>query len=94
MLSWIVMSMGEKLGDKNKLGPPVVDKKEIQLKDNCEEQMKKDLFRADDDGLLLKKDKVEAPLADQDSDCWSELWQNVSEGYSRIMKSKPKGGSL
>ncbi len=59
------------------------------------------LARADDDGFAtakqsssetnrIAKNNLKAPLTDQGSECWGDLWQCIKARYSRFLDRSSK----
>ncbi|MDO8580118.1 MAG: hypothetical protein Q7S13_01395 [Candidatus Omnitrophota bacterium] len=76
MLSWLAMFVGKNLGMDNRIEryPEI---KKIRFNEAFDKKLAQDLDRADDDGFAMAKNNFGAQPTDQDSDCWSDLWQRI-----------------
>jgi len=54
--------------------------------DVIDKKLSEDLSRADDDGLAFVETDLERQATDQDSDCWSNLWESIKTQVSRFFR--------
>jgi hypothetical protein len=53
-----------------------------------DDQSDQGLDRADDDGFAVAENKRVERLADQDLDCWGDLWRQIKAKGSRMFRHK------
>ncbi len=90
MLSWLAISVGENLGMKNRI-EQYQEIKKPRFNEALDKRLAQDLARADDDGFApakqfrgVGKNNFEVQAINQDSDCWSNLWQSIKVQGSRF----------
>lgn len=60
------------------------------LNRSSDENLSRDLARADDDGFAIAKNNSQKQDSAEDLDCWDELRQNIKVGVFRFLRIKNK----
>lgn len=88
------MFVGKNLGMKDRI-EQYQGMKKTRFNEVFDKKLAKDLARADDDGFATAKqscgiaeNNFRAQSTDQDSDCWSDLWQRIKAQSSRFFRQK------
>jgi len=87
MLSWLAMFVGGSLGMKNRIEQYQKVKKP-RFNEALDKKLAQDLARADDDGFVITDNHFRAQSAEQDSDCWNDLWQLIKAKSFRFFNRK------
>jgi len=62
--------------------------KKARFNESVDKKLAQELVRAEEDSIVAVKNNSAVKPADQDSDCWGDLWQRIKTQYARFHRKK------